>query len=127
MRLTTAPDDRKNDEMAHRLVADLSGPERGAPPLRGVSVEAPNGALVQDPLSEHGWSVDEPWTPLRRDLTEPVEYPGVSIEVIALDRAHVSTAVHRASFGSAQFTDERALARHGGRRALCRRPVPGRV
>jgi hypothetical protein len=47
-----------------------------------VCVEAPMGALIQDLLFEGGWNTDEPRTPLRRDLTEPVPDPGMRIEVI---------------------------------------------
>jgi hypothetical protein len=57
------------------------------------------GALVHDLLFEDGWNADEPWTPLRRDLTEPVKDPGVRIEVIWPERAHVRTAVQRRSTG----------------------------
>ena len=118
LRLTTAPDDEKSDEksdeLAQQLVADLSDPHRGALPAGAVAVEAPNGTLVQHRLSESGWRIDEAWTPLRRDLTEPVEDPGVRIEAIGPERAHVLTAVHRASFGSAKFTDERWQSMAGG-------------
>ncbi len=114
MRLTTAPDDGKNEELAQQLVADLTDPQRGALPPGGASVEAPNGALVQHLLSEGGWRMDEAWTPLRRDLTEPVEEPEVRIEVMGPERAHVSTAVLRSSFGSAKFPDERWNAMAAG-------------
>lgn len=114
MRLTTAPDDEQNDELAQQLVANLTDPQRGALPAGAVAVEAPNGSRVQHLLSEGGWRIDEAWTPLRRNLTEPVQEPEVRIEVIGPERAHVLTAVHRASFGSAKFTDERWHAMAGG-------------
>ena len=77
-------------------------------------VEAPAGALVQDLLLEDGWNTDEPWTPLRRDLTEPVQDPGVRIEVIGPEQAHVRAAVQRASFDGSTFTDERWHAMAAG-------------
>lgn len=106
LRLTTAPDARQDEELARQLAADVSDPEGGVLPEGKVAVEAPTGALVQDLLSEVGWKTDEAWTPLRRDLTEPVLDPGVRIEVIGPERAHVQTAVHRASFDGSTFTDE---------------------
>ncbi len=106
LRLTTAPDAQRDEELAQQLVEDVSGPERGVLPAWRVNVEAPIGALVQDLLLEDGWNVDEPWTPLRRDLTEPVKDPGVRIEVIGPEQAHVRTAVQRASFDRSTFTDE---------------------
>ncbi len=82
LRLTIAPDAQRDEELAQQLMEDVTEPERGVLIEGKVSVEAPMGALVQDLLFEVGWNADEPWTPLRRDLTEPVKDPGVRIEVI---------------------------------------------
>jgi ribosomal protein S18 acetylase RimI-like enzyme len=114
LRLTIAPDAQRDEELARRLVDDLSQPERGVLTGGKVYVEAPLSALVQDLLFEDGWNTDEPWTPLRRDLTEPVEDPGVRIEAIGPERAHVRTAVQRASFRRSTFTDERWHAMAAG-------------
>jgi len=114
LRLTIEPDAQRDEDLAQQLVADVTEPERGVLPAGKVSVEAPNGALVQDLLFEDGWNADEPWTPLRRDLTEPVKDPGVRIEVIGPEQAHVRTAVQRASFDRSTFTDERWHAMAAG-------------
>ncbi|GGK47634.1 hypothetical protein GCM10010094_04690 [Streptomyces flaveus] len=114
LRLTIAPDAQRDEELAHQLVEDVTEPERGVLPEGKVNIEAPMGALVQDLLFEDGWSVDEPWTPLRRDLTGPVKDPGVRIEVIGPEQAHVRTAVQRASFDGSTFTDERWHAMAAG-------------
>ena len=107
LRLTIAPEARRDSELAERLAQDATEPERGVLMAGRVSVEAPLGALAQDLLFENGWNADEPWTPLRRDLTEPVTDPGVRIEVIGPERAHERAAVQRASFDSSTFTSER--------------------
>ncbi|MEV4331889.1 GNAT family N-acetyltransferase [Streptomyces sp. NPDC049597] len=114
LRLTIAPDAQQDEELAQRLVEDLAEPERGV--LRGgkAYVEAPKDALVQDLLFQDDWNSDEPWTPLRRDLTKPVEDPGVRIEVIGPDQAHVRTAVQRASFDKSTFTRENWQAMAAG-------------
>ena len=114
LRLTIAPDARRDEELARQLVEDVTEPERGVLPAGKVYVEAPADALVQDLLAEDGWNTDEPWTPLRRDLTEPVKDPGVRIEVIGPEQAHVRTAVQRASFDRSTFTDERWHAMAAG-------------
>lgn len=106
LRLTIAPAAHRDEELAQRLVADVTDPERGVLPEGKANIEAPMGALVQDLLSENGWNTDEPWTPLRRDLTEPVKDPGVRIEVAGPERAHLRAAVQRASFDGSRFTDE---------------------
>ncbi|QGZ47111.1 GNAT family N-acetyltransferase [Streptomyces sp. QHH-9511] len=114
LRLTIAPDAQRDEELAHQLVEDLTEPERGVLMKGKVYVEAPMGALVQDLLFEDGWNTDEPWTPLRRDLTEPVKDPGVRIKVIGPEQAHVRTGVQRASFDRSTFTDERWHAMAAG-------------
>jgi ribosomal protein S18 acetylase RimI-like enzyme len=107
LRLTIAPDAQQDEELANDLVADLTQPQRGVLPEGTVYVEAPAGALIHDLLTESDWNTDEPWTPLHRDLAEPVKDPGVRIEVTGPDHAHVRTAVQRAAFERSTFTDER--------------------
>jgi ribosomal protein S18 acetylase RimI-like enzyme len=114
LRMTTAPDARRDEELSQRLVEDLIDPERGVLPEGRVFVEAPMDALIQDLLPGHGWHTDEPWTPLRRDLALPVEDPGVRIEVIRSEGAHVRAAVQRASFEKSTFTEERWHAMAAG-------------
>ncbi|MFE3448426.1 GNAT family N-acetyltransferase [Nonomuraea sp. NPDC059194] len=114
LRLAFAPDAQRDEELARQLVEDVTQPKRGVLPEGKVNVEAPMGALVQDLLFEVGWDADEPWTPLRRDLTEPVQDPGVRIEVVGPEQAHVWAAVVRASFDGSTFTDERWHAMAAG-------------
>lgn len=114
LRMTTAPEAMQDDELARRLAADIIDPARGVLPAGKVNVEAPKDALVQHVLAESGWGTDEPWTPLRRDLTEPVEDPGVRIEVAGPEQVSERTAVHRAAFEGSTFTDERWHAMAAG-------------
>jgi ribosomal protein S18 acetylase RimI-like enzyme len=105
LRLTMAPDVRQDEGLARQLVADLTEPERGVLKEGEAYVEAPVGSPVQELLCQQGWSLDAPWTPLRRDLTEPVEEPGVRIEVIGPEQAYVRAAAQRASFDRSTFTE----------------------
>ncbi|MFJ1580550.1 GNAT family N-acetyltransferase [Streptomyces sp. NPDC088182] len=114
LRLTIAPEAQRNEELAQRLVEDVTDPERGVLPRGKVNIESPMGALIQDLLFEQGWNSDEPWAPLRRDLAEPVKDPGVRIGVIGPERAHVFAAVHRAAWDGSTFTDERWHAMAAG-------------
>ncbi|MFJ6179866.1 GNAT family N-acetyltransferase [Streptomyces sp. NPDC092295] len=114
LRLTIAPEAQRNEELAQRLVEDVTDPERGVLPRGKVNIESPMGALIQDLLFEQGWNTDKPWTPLRRDLAEPVKDPGVRIGVIGPERAHVFAAVHRAAWDGSTFTDERWHAMAAG-------------
>jgi GNAT superfamily N-acetyltransferase len=114
LRLTIAPDARRDENLAQQVVGDVTEPERGVLTAGKANIEAPKGALVQDLLFEHGWLLDEPWTPLRRDLTEPVNDPGVRIEVIGPEQAHARAVVQRASFDRSTFTAERWHAMAAG-------------
>jgi GNAT superfamily N-acetyltransferase len=107
LRMTVAPEVWRETELAERVVADVSEPQRSILPVGKVSVETPNGTLVQDLLSDAGWSEGEPWTPLRRDLTEPVETPDLRVEVIGSHQVPEFTAVHRSAWGNERFTDEK--------------------
>ncbi|MFF2572041.1 GNAT family N-acetyltransferase [Streptomyces sp. NPDC058084] len=114
LRLTIAPDARQDELLARQLVADVTEPERGVLPPGRVNIEAPMDALVQDLLAAEGWDTDEPWTPLRRDLTGPVEDPGLRIEVVGPEQAHSFAAVHRSAFDGSRFTGERWHAMAAG-------------
>jgi GNAT superfamily N-acetyltransferase len=113
-RMTIAPDAQQDEDLTDQLVADLTEPERGVLVEGRVAVEAPLRALLQDRLLAAGWQTDEPWAPLRRDLTAPIEDPGVRIEVVGPEQAPVRAAVQRASFDRSTFTDERWTAMAGG-------------
>lgn len=114
LRLTTAPDFARDEELTRHVVEDVVDPARGVLPMGKVNVEAPRGTLVLDLLAAEGWRTDEPWTPLRRDLTEPVEDPGVRIEVVGPEQAEVRAALQRASFDGSTFTAERWHAMAAG-------------
>ncbi|WP_030432976.1 GNAT family N-acetyltransferase [Allokutzneria albata] len=114
LRMTIAPGAQQDEDLARHLVEDITEPSRGVLPDGRGNVEAPMGALVQDLLSEVGWHTDEPWTPLHRDLTKPVEDPGVRIDVIGPERAHLQAALVQASFDKSSFTAERWHAMASG-------------
>ncbi|WP_020419879.1 N-acetyltransferase [Amycolatopsis sp. ATCC 39116] len=106
LRLTVAPDARRDEELARRLADDLARPERGVLPAGEVFLETPPGALVRDLLRGDGWHDGDAWTPLVRDLAEPVPDPGLRIEVTGPEQAHVRAAVQRAAFNGSTFTAE---------------------
>ncbi|WP_433168514.1 GNAT family N-acetyltransferase [Kribbella sp. CA-247076] len=114
LRMTIAPDLHIDEELARQVAEDVSAPERGVLIEGKVYVEAPMGALVRDLLVKDGWEVDDPWIPLRRDLAEPVEDPGLRIEVVGPEQVSERTAVQRASFDGSTFTDERWHAMASG-------------
>lgn len=114
LRLAIAPDAQHDEDLARQMVADLTQPERGVLPPGNASIEARSGGLLERLLVDDGWEPGESWTPLSRDLTEPVEDAGVRIEVIGAGQAHVRAAVQRAAFDNSTFTEGRWFAMAGG-------------
>ncbi|WP_030922467.1 GNAT family N-acetyltransferase [Streptomyces sp. NRRL B-24720] len=104
LRMTVAPDAFQDEDLARRLVEDLSLPERGVLPEGAVSIEAPLGLLLHDLLTKEGWGVDEPWTPLFRDLAEAVEDPGVQIKAVGPEQAQDFADVLRSAFNTSRPT-----------------------
>ncbi|MEW2500378.1 GNAT family N-acetyltransferase [Amycolatopsis sp. NPDC047767] len=104
LRLTTSPDTRRDDGLAQRLFADVTSPHRGVLPAGRVNLEVPADALLHGLLADAGWPLDEPWTPLRRDLSAPMEAPGVRFEIVGPSQATARAAVQRAAFTASTFT-----------------------
>lgn len=104
VRMTVAPEAFRDEDLARRLIEDVSLPERGVLPEGAVSIEAPPGLLLHDLLTEEGWGVDEPWTPLFRGLAEPVEDPGVRIRAIGPDQAQDFADVMHSAFHTSRPT-----------------------
>lgn len=108
LRMTVAPDAWRDDELARRLVVDISAPERAILPGGKVSVEVPDGTRVKELLSAGAWSDGDAWTPLRLDLAAPLDEPELRTEVVeSAEQVLECTAVHRSAWGSGLFTDEK--------------------
>ncbi|WP_308440920.1 GNAT family N-acetyltransferase [Micromonospora lutea] len=114
LRLAIAPDAEPDGELAHRMAADVTRPEVGVLPQGNAYLEARSGTLFRGLLLDGGWELDQPWTPLRRDLAEPLAGCGVRVEVTGPEGAQVRSAVQRASFDKSTFSDERWHAMAAG-------------
>jgi len=114
LRLAVAPDSWRDDALARQVLADLADPGRGVVPAGAAYLEVPNGAVLRDVALRGGWGPGESWTPLRRDLTEPVPDPGLRIAVVGADDVRDRVAVHRASFPGSTFSAESWHAMAGG-------------
>ena len=114
LRMTTAPEARYDAELARQVLDDVTDPGRGVLGRERVAVETPQGALVQQELTGAGWRPDEPWTPLRRDLTDPVPDPDVRVCVVGPEQADVRVAIQQASFATSTFARERWAAMAAG-------------
>ena len=114
LRLTIAPDAQQDEELAQQLVEDVTEPERGVLPEGKVYVEAPTARWSRTCCSSTAGTPTSRGRRCAATSREPVEDPGVRIEVIGPEQAHVRAAVQRASFDRSTFTDERWHAMAAG-------------
>lgn len=104
LRLGIAPEVREDPVFLWRLAADVMRPDRGVLPAGSVAVEARFAGPFRDLLLAGDWRDGEPWTPLSRDLAQPVEDPGMRVDVVTPDTADLRTAVQRAAFAGSTFS-----------------------
>ncbi len=114
LRMAIAPQVEHDEAFAEQFFSDVSQPERGVLPEGEAVIEARFGDLVRSRLLGHGWVLDEPWTPLHRDLTEPIAACTLRIEIVGPERADARAAVQRASFVNSTFSVERWTAMTAG-------------
>src|SRR5690606_27136294 len=108
LRLGLDLDAADDDELAGVMARDI----QSLPEV--TDVEAGLARHVRSRLAEAGWADGEPFTPLARDLTEPVDTGGFDIRIIGPDQAHERAAVQRAAFPGSTFTVERWHAMAAG-------------
>ncbi len=113
LRMAVAPDLQVDDELIQRILADIVEPERGVLDAGRAIVEARCGPLLSQALLDRGWQHDEAWTPLHRDLTDPVPAGGLRMETIGPDGADEWQAVHWSAFRGTPMSDtDRRTARN---------------
>lgn len=105
LRLGIAPELQGDVGLARRVLADVTGDDEG--PAGVDCLESPPGAAVRLELEAAGWTQDEPWSVLVRDLTDPVPDMGVRVAVVDEELVPARVAVQRAAFGGSTFTVER--------------------
>lgn len=106
IRLAIAPSAGDDEELAQALVRDLEDPARGILEANEMVVEARAGTAFRSLLHSHGWVDGDPWAPLTRDLSAPVEHTALRVEVVDLGRVDERVAVQRAAFDRSTFTTE---------------------
>ncbi|MFO0971224.1 MAG: GNAT family N-acetyltransferase [Candidatus Saccharimonadales bacterium] len=114
LRIAIDPTVTEDPALADRMAEDSTNPENGVLPEGAATVEARSGSLLKDRLIAHGWEKGEPWTSLKRDLSEPVEDSGLRIEVVTSDQTQDRVAVQQASFDNSTFTEEKWHAMAAG-------------
>lgn len=115
-RMTVAPERWSDDEVARRVLDDLSDVGGPVSADDALSVEVPTTTRLHARLASSGWSAGEAWAPLARDLSGPIDSAAdvLRTEVVDADGLGDFTAVHRSAWGSDRFTDDRWRTMTGG-------------
>ena len=106
IRMALVPTVDQDEDVARVLARDLEDPT-GILRAGSAAVEARFGQAFQSLLDARGWLPDEPWTPLHRDLTQPVESGALRVETVGPSHVEERVAVQRAAFATSTFTVDR--------------------
>ncbi|WP_250006728.1 N-acetyltransferase [Actinoplanes sp. M2I2] len=107
IRMCVTPSANQDEELAEALVRDLEDPDSGVLTGDRVVVEARSGAALRSLLHRRGWVDDDPWTPLVRDLRDPVEVTDLRVEIAGPELIADRVAVQRAAFDNSTFSADR--------------------
>ncbi|NUL45097.1 GNAT family N-acetyltransferase [Cellulosimicrobium funkei] len=105
LRLATDPERRDDAGLAARISDSVQGPDGGVFSSGPATVEARGAEALARELARRGWHEDEPWIPLRLDLSAPVDRTGLRVETIGEDQAGDWVGVHWSAFRGTEFDD----------------------
>ncbi|GAA1871224.1 GNAT family N-acetyltransferase [Brevibacterium marinum] len=90
-------------------------------------VEARGATALCDRLVANGWSTDEPWTPLQRDLSRSVEDPGMTVVTAGIREAEEWASVHWSAFRGTPYTEDDTAKFIGRWRTMSTGPFSSRA
>ena len=86
IRMALAPPADHDEDLAQALVGDLEDPTQARLHGSRSSSKPASGRHSARCSRSHGWVDSDPWTPLVRDLSDPVEGTDLRVEVVGDDR-----------------------------------------
>lgn len=98
LRFAIDPARCQDASLASRISADVGDARAGVFEPGRATIEARGAATLGEELMKRGWLPDEPWTPLRRSLAEPVEVPDLRVEIVEPARTAEWVSVHWSAF-----------------------------
>lgn len=122
LRFAMDPTRRQDDLLAQRIAADVADPDLGVLEAGAATIEARGASALGTTLAGLGWSPDEPWTPLHRDLSDPVDVSGLRVESIEADDTEDWVRVHWSAFRGTPIPDERQRNFVDGWQAVAKTP-----
>lgn len=107
LRFAMDPARHQDEALACRIVADVGEPATGVLQAGSATIEARGASALAVHLAKEGWLPDEPWTPLHRDLSTPVEVADHRIGTIEPGSTDEWVSVHWSAFRGTPMPDER--------------------
>lgn len=107
LRFAINPEWHRDRTLASRIVADVNNSAIGIFSEGEVTIEARGARALNEQLAQKGWTPDEPWTPLHRDLAVPPEFSGFRIETVEPRHTAEWAAVHWSAFRGTPIPNER--------------------
>lgn len=122
IRMSIAPDAGDDVDVATRIADDfVDSLSEVLAPGDGVA-EVRFGHALQRVLTDRGWTADEPWTPLHRDLKQPVPSPALRVKTVGPKLIADRVVVEAAAFPGSSLSADRWQAMadgHAYRNAEC--------
>ncbi len=122
LRFAMDPARHQDESLAVRIAADVGEPAAGVLDAGSATIEARGASALSGQLAKEGWSPDEPWTPLQRNLAATVEVAGHRIETIEPGCTDEWVSVHWSAFRGTPMPDERLRKFVAGWRAAAEGP-----
>jgi ribosomal protein S18 acetylase RimI-like enzyme len=122
LRFAMDPKRHQDETLARRIVAAVSDPAGGVLEAGSATIEARGTRALCEQLAKEGWVPDEPWTPLYRDLAEPVEDPSLRIETVEPGMTEEWVSIHWSAFRGTPIPDERLRRLVAGWQAASKGP-----
>lgn len=122
IRMAIAPAIGDDDGIATHIADDFVDSLGELLPSGSGIVEARFGNALQRVLTDRGWTADDPWTPLHRDLTLPVPSSSLQVKVVGPELIEDRVMVEAAAFPGSSLSADRWRQMAGGsayRNAKC--------
>lgn len=114
MAIAPAIGDDDDDGIASHIGDDLLDSLGQVVPSGSGVVEARFGRALQRVLTDRGWTADDPWTPLHRDLTPPVPSSSLRAKVVGPKLIEDRIMVEAAAFPGSSLSADRWRQMAGG-------------
>lgn len=107
IRMAIAPAIHDDDGIASDIADDFVDSLGELLPAGSGIVEARCGDALQRTLTDRGWTADDPWVPLYRDLTPPVPSSSLQMEVVRPGLIEDRVMVEASAFPGSSLSSDR--------------------